>query len=256
MAADITSTANERIKWLVRLQTRRHRDDEGVFVVEGRRLYQRALGAGLEPVVTFVGEGEVVDAAGEVVTVGAEALDRASYREHSEGLIAVFPQRATALESVEVGESPLVLVAENVEKPGNLGAMLRTVGAAGADALITVGNVVDVHNPNAIRASTGAVFSVPLGQTDWVDLKGWLSQRGIRLVAATPDAARPHWDEDLGGAIALVVGAEDEGLGEIPLDLADAVVSIPQAEGSVDSLNVSVAAGVLLFEAVRQRRAR
>lgn len=253
MAPDITSPGNDRIKWLVRLRERRHRDAEDVFVVEGSRLYSRALGAGLTPAVTFVTEAADVAAVGEVVTVDAAALDKASYRERSEGLIAVFPQMTTTLSAVEVGGSPFLLVAEDVEKPGNLGAMLRTAGAAGADALITVGESVDAHNPNTIRASTGALFSVPLAMTTWDELTPWLTARGVRVIAAAPSGGRSLWETDLTGSIALVVGSEDQGLSVTAIARADETINIPQAQSPVDSLNVSVTAGILLFEATRQR---
>ncbi len=253
MAPDITSPANERIKWLVRLRERKHRDAEGVFLVEGARLYARAIDAGLTPNVTFVTGETDIEVVGEMVTVEAAALDKASYRERSEGLIAVFPQLVTTLTGLDPGEDPLLLVAENVEKPGNLGAMLRTAGAAGVSGIVMVGEAVDAHNPNAIRSSTGAIFSVPLAITDWVELTPWLTERGIRLVAAAPSGGTSVWDTDLTGRVALVVGAEDQGLSPTALEHAGEVVEIPQAEGPVDSLNVSVAAAILLFEAARQR---
>jgi RNA methyltransferase, TrmH family len=250
---DITSPANDRIKWLVRLRERRHRDAEDLFVVEGERLYGRALGAGLVPVATFVTEAIETELVGEVSTVEPGALDKASYRQRSEGLVAVFPRVPTSLTSLKVGASPLLLVTENVEKPGNLGAMLRTAGAAGVDALVTVGHHVDAHNPNTVRTSTGALFTVPLAVSDWEELGPWLAGRDIRVAVATPTGGTPLWDAALTGSLALVVGAEHDGLSETALALADETVSIPQTDGSVDSLNVSVAAAVLLFEALRQR---
>jgi TrmH family RNA methyltransferase len=253
VAPDITSPANERIKWLVRLRDRRARDQEGVFVVEGGRLYARAIESGLTPIVTFVADQAHVVTTGETVTVDPSALDRASYRQQSEGVIAVFPQLDTSLGSLPSTGEPLVLVAEDVEKPGNLGAMLRSAAAAGADALITVGTGVDPHNPNVVRASTGALFDVPLAVSDWDDLEDWLTRSRIRTVCASPDATDVIWDADLTGPLALVVGSEDEGLSSRALARADQVVLIPQVNAAVDSLNVSVAAAILLFEATRQR---
>lgn len=251
MAPDITSPANDRIKRLVRLRDRRHREEEGVFVVEGERLYRRALESGLVPEITFVSSD--TETAGRTLSVDPATLDRASFRKRSEGLIAVFPQMDTRLAGLEVGERPLILIAENVEKPGNLGAMLRTAGAAPADALIVAGGETDAHNPNVVRASTGALFTVPLAITDWDRLQPWLEERDIRILCASPDGARSLWDTDLTGAVALVVGAEDEGLSQRARALADETARIPQSPHAVDSLNVSVAAAVLLFEATRQR---
>lgn len=252
MSPDITSSSNERIKWLIRLRDRRHRDAEGVFVVEGARLYGRAIDAGLSPLMTFVA-GTTPGLVGDVVTVDPSVLDRASYRDRSEGLIAVFPQFDTALERVSPRSEPLILIAEGIEKPGNLGAMLRTASAAGVDALIAVGSTVDPFNPNVLRASTGAVFSVPVAVSTWDMAQPWLSQREIALVAASPDAATSLWHADLTGPVAVVIGAEDTGLSPQAAAMATRTVRIPQHETGVDSLNASVAAAIVLFEAVRQR---
>lgn len=257
VAVEISSPTNERIKWLVRLRDRRHRDAEGVFVVEGERLYTRALEAGLVPKITFVEPDLLFETAGPTVTVAPAALDRASYRQRSEGVLAVFPQQDTGLTHLTPpGPDALVVVAEGVEKPGNLGAMLRTAAAAGADALIAVGATVDLHNPNVLRASTGAIFSVPSAIATWDELSPWLEKTVVRLVGATTSATMSMWDSDLTGAMALVLGAEDAGLSEQALARLDGAVLIPQAPGAVDSLNVSVAAAILLFEARRQRRHR
>jgi RNA methyltransferase, TrmH family len=254
---DISSPANERIKWLVRLRDRRHRDSEGVFVVEGQRLYTRALEAGLVPRVTFVEPDLSLQTVGPAVTVTPTALDRASYRQRSQGVLAVFPQQDTGLTDLAPpGPEALLVVAEGVEKPGNLGAILRTAAAAGADALIAVGAKVDLHNPNVLRASTGAIFSVPSAVATWDELSPWLEKTGMRVVGAAPSATRSMWDSDLTGGVALVLGSEDAGLSERALASIDEAVLIPQAPGAVDSLNVSVAAGILLFEARRQRRHR
>ena len=252
MAPDITSPANERIKWLVRLRERKHRDREGVFVVEGPRLYRRALAAGMSPTVTFVTE-TWDEAVGEVVTVASDVLDRASYRHASEGVIAVFPLFATGLSLPALSSRPLVLVAEDIEKPGNLGAMMRTASAAGVDAIIAVGGAVDPFNPNAVRASTGALFSVPIAMTSWDELGPWLSEHGIAVLALDPKATTTVWETDLSGSVAIVIGAEATGLSERATHLAQRRLSIPQADDGVDSLTASVAAAVVLFEAVRQR---
>ena len=225
-------------------------------MVEGDRLYQRALESGLTPIVTFVADQPHVVTTGDTVTVDPAALDKASYRQQSEGVIAVFPQLDTSLGSVPRTREPLIIVAEDVEKPGNLGAMLRSAAAAGADALITVGAGVDPHNPNVVRASTGALFEVSLAMSDWDELEGWLTRNRIRAVGASPDATDVVWEADLTGPLALVVGTEDEGLSTRALAVADQVVLIPQVNAAVDSLNVSVAAAILLFEARRQRRQR
>lgn len=255
MDFDITSPSNERIKWLVRLRDRKYRDAEGVFAVEGSRLYQRALAAGFDPIVTFVSDPAVEGVVGDHVTVTPEVLDKASYRSKSQGIVAVFRQGSLTLEDLDPGPSPLLLIVENVEKPGNLGAMCRTAAAVGVDAVITIGEIVDRWNPNALRASTGAVLTVPLAASSWDEVEPWLEERGISIVAASPDATKSLWQSDLTGPIAVVIGAEDEGLSEHARSLAHRRVAISQLQAGVDSLNASVAAAVVLFEAVRQRRA-
>ena len=220
--------------------------------MEGPRLYSRALEAGLVPRVTFVSDDGVATV-GETVTVNPAALDKASYRDRSEGLIAVFPQVGTGLERIELETSPLILIAEDIEKPGNLGAMMRTAAAAGADGLIAVGSTVDPFNPNTVRSSTGALFDLDLAVSSWDETGPWLEEHGLDVVAASPDGDVPLWSADLTGPVALVIGAEHTGLSERAASMATQIVAIPQSTVGVDSLNASVAAAVLLFEAVRQR---
>lgn len=251
MAYDITSASNEQIKWLLRLRERAERDSAGLFIVEGERLYRRALEAGLEPVASFT-DG-TVGSVGETVTVQPSVLDRASYRQRSQGIIGVFPQFETTLDGLRPGAVPLILVAEDIEKPGNLGAMMRTAAAAGADGLITVGASVDPFNANVVRSATGALFTLPVAVSYWESVEPWLERRGIEVVGASPDADTPLWQADLTGAVALVIGAEDIGLSVQAASIAARTMRIPQSETGVDSLNASVAAAVLLYEAVRQR---
>jgi TrmH family RNA methyltransferase len=254
MPFDIKSPMNDRIKWLIRLRERRHRDRDCVFLVEGERLYGRALQAGLVPVATFVADPGI-ETTGETITVDPSVLDRVSYRSRSEGLVAVFPMLDTQLSGIEAGEDPMILILENIEKPGNLGAMARTASVAGASALIAVGSV-DVHNPNAVRASTGAVFDIPIAVTGWEALTPWLAAKGVEVIVASVQGHQPLWETDLTGPVAIVIGAEDRGHSEEAEQRSDRLVAIPQADGNVDSLNASVAAAVLLFEAVRQRSGR
>lgn len=203
--------------------------------------------------MTFVSPDSRIDTEGDTLTVAPAALDKASYRKRADDVIAVFPQLDTGLENVTPPANPLILVAEDVGKPGNLGAMLRTAAAAGADAFIAVGGTPDPHNPNAVRASTGALFTTTLAVSAWDELEPWLKERDIAVLCSTPATAEPIWDVDLTGAVALVLGAEDAGVSERALSVAHRTVFIPQVGETVDSLNVSVAAGVLLFEARRQR---
>jgi TrmH family RNA methyltransferase len=146
-----------------------------------------------------------------------------------------------------------VLVAESVEKPGNLGSLLRTADSAGCAALVICDPVTDLFNPNVIRASQGAVFSVPVGVASSADTIAWARAKGLRILATTPDGAQPIWDVDARGPVAIIMGSEKDGLAPAWLEAADTRVFIPQA-GTSDSLNVATAAAVCLFEAVRQRR--
>jgi TrmH family RNA methyltransferase len=251
---EIVSTANPRIKRLIRLRERRHRDDEGVFLIEGARLFERALAAGLEAIEAY-GDG-TVEWDGPLVTVHPEVLDRVSYRSRSEGLIAVFGQYPSDLGEIEPGSPALVLVAETLEKPGNLGAILRTADAVGADAVISLSAGIDRFNPNLLRASTGACFTVPFVETELDELLPWLVSAGIHLVAADPTAPLTLWEGDLGGPVALMVGAEDHGLSTRARGAADLTVSIPMTGATVDSLNASISLALLAYEARRQRSGR
>lgn len=251
---EITSVKNERIKRLSRLRDRRHRDSEGVFVVEGPRLFTRALSWGLLPLEIYT-DGSLSELpAGNVTFVESSVLDGVSYRRASQGLIAVFPQFHDELPDLELSSQPVIVVADSIEKPGNLGAMARIIAAVGADAMFITGGKTDRFNPNALRASTGAVLSLPIVDADLDLVHQWLVDAAIPLVALTPDAPTAIWDDDFTGPCALLVGPEDLGIGSAALDLCDRAVSIPMTGGVVDSLNASVALGVALFEVARQRR--
>lgn len=251
MTHDITSPSNDRIRRLVRLRDRGHRDSEGVFVVEGARLVKRALASGLEPIEVYTDGSIELPEVDHVVTVAPEALDRASYRKRSQGLIVVFEQFPLDLGRLGTPGS-LTLAAEAIEKPGNLGAMLRTADAAGADAFVAVGATVDPFNPNVLRASTGALFTVPVALCELDDLTGWLGD--VELVAAVPHAPTPYWGGDLRRDVAIIVGTEDAGLSDAVIEAASRTVSIPMA-GTADSLNASVSLALLAYEALRQRSA-
>jgi len=243
----ITSLDNPRVKDVLRLRKSRERRSTGLFVAEGPREVGRAREAGLRIVETYYAPDLVDWDEGEAVS--ARVLAKMSYRAEPEGVIAVVeaPKRELPL-----GGS-LYLVAAGVEKPGNLGAMARSAVAAGADALVVAGGTVDIWNPNAIRASTGAVFGLPVVEATLEDIVAL----GVRIVAAVVGAPTVYTAADLEAPAAIVVGAEAGGLTGRWLEAAHVQVSIPVARGSgVDSLNTATAAAILLFEAVRQRAAR
>jgi TrmH family RNA methyltransferase len=175
-----------------------------------------------------------------------------SYRENPDGWLGVFPIPQTSLDNLKLSGSPLIVVAESIEKPGNLGAILRTADAAHADALLVCDPRVDVWNPNVVRASRGALFSVPVVESDNDSALKWLKAHKIRVLAATPSAEELYFNIDLREPVAIAVGTEDEGLTEFWMNGADLKVKIPMM-GKVNSLNVSVSTALILYEAVRQR---
>ena len=253
---EITSASNPRIRRLVGLRDRRNRDRESVFLVEGARELKKATAAGHRPLEVYFDPDlypHPPHRARLEVTVAPSALDRASYRGRSQGMIAVFAHFDVALDRLQPGPEPLILLAEAVEKPGNLGALLRIADAVGADALIAADPSIDPFSPNVVRSSTGALFSVPLAVTDLAPAVEWLRRRDVRIVAADPDSGLDLWSTDLTGPRALLVGSEHKGLSAAARGAADSSVAIPMF-GTSDSLNVSVAMAVLAYEARRQRR--
>ncbi|MDO5739259.1 MAG: RNA methyltransferase [Ornithinimicrobium sp.] len=264
----ITSPANPRVKALPLLRRRRTREQEGRTLIEGYEELRLALDAGVVPHVLFycpdlMGPEALtfglVDRIGglgtELVQLSRAAFAKAAYREGPDGFLAVVDtvDRRCADMSALLPDCPLVLVAQGVEKPGNLGAMLRTADAAGVDAVIAADPVTDWGNPNTVRASKGTVFSVPVASDSTAVTLDWLREHGIPLVAATPEADLAHTDVDYTGAVAIAVGTEKAGLTPALIAAADHRVRIPMV-GRADSLNVATSAAIIVYEAVRQRR--
>lgn len=254
----ITSPHNPRIKATVRLRERRRREAEGVVVIEGADELALALTSGVEPQTMFVcpaltgGRALPLPPGTEVVEVSEAVFAKLAYRENPDGWLALAPAPQRPLAALTLPPAPLVLVCEAVEKPGNLGAMLRTADAAGVAGLIVCDPATDLGNPNVVRASRGALFTVPLAQAATAEALAWLRARAIPIVAATPQATVAYTAVDLRGPAAVVVGAEDTGLSPAWLEAAEVRVRIPMA-GRVNSLNVAASAALLLYEAVRQR---
>lgn len=270
----ISSLQNPRVKQLVKLRDRRPRDEAGVFLVEGYRQIRRALEKRIAlrelyfAPDWFLGENEpalieqACAAGAQAFELSKDAFAKVAYRERPDGLLAVAPQwRRTLADLDEIvrqtpaappSRAPFLLVVEAIEKPGNLGTILRSADAAGCDAVIVCDPVTDIFNPNVVRASTGVLFSVPLFVEESAQVQTWLREKGVRTVATTPAAEKIHWDADLHGPLAVVMGSEQYGLSEYWLKHADERVRIPMA-GQADSLNVAMATIITLFEAVRQR---
>lgn len=284
----ITSAQNRKVKELLTLvEKSKARSAAGLFVVEGQRELGHCLDAGFIPETLFIcgevmavqnnavngaktghlaeniegkdgldaliAKAEALNSRLGVVQIPAFLYEKVAYRGSTEGIIAEVHSVPRALEDLRLGERPLVMVLESVEKPGNLGAVLRSADAAGADAVIVCDPLTDIWNPNLIRSSVGAVFSVPVAVCTSADAIAFLKKRGIRILTAQLQDSEWYYDTDMTGATALVMGTESTGLTQVWRDSADAHIKIPML-GRLDSLNVSVSAAVLLYEAVRQRK--
>jgi TrmH family RNA methyltransferase len=267
----IESPSNPRIKAAVRLRERRERESTGLTLVDGGREALRAIEAGAtverafvcRPLLATTEACRVAEKLGqsfepygapiELVEVGERAFERLAYGDRSEGVVLVVRSPRTSLDDLELPAEPLVVVTEDVEKPGNVGAILRSADAVGANAVIAVGGT-DLFNPNVIRASVGTVFTMPVASASATDAAAWLRGRAIRIVASRVDADRLHVEADLRGPVAIVLGSEATGLSDAWRTPDVEAIRLPMT-GVADSLNVSAAAAVLLYEAWRQRHA-
>ena len=262
----VTSPSNPKLKRLLALQEKSSlRRSEGLFVVEGRRETENLLEAGFVPEALFIcrelfplPEFLLEKAAGAnpdllVVELPKALYAKAAYRESTEGVIAEVRCRDLSLEDLHLSENPLIVVLEAVEKPGNLGAVLRSADAAGADAVVICDPLTDLYNPNLIRASLGAAFTVPCVACTSGEAIAWLKRRGIRILTAQLQDSSLYYDVPMTSGTAIVMGTESTGLTDEWRRAADAHIRIPML-GTLDSLNVSVSAAILLFEAVRQRQ--
>jgi RNA methyltransferase, TrmH family len=261
----IASLQNARVKEVVKLRQRSHRDELGLMLIEGYRELKRAMDNRHVPTALLycpafyqgANEPALIErcrAAGvELLECAEPVFAKMSYRDRPEGLLAVAPQVRRQLADLTVPGNALVVVAEAIEKPGNLGTILRSADAAGVHALIVCDQCTDVNNPNVVRASIGTLFTVPVAESSSPEALAWLRARGIRILAATPHAETEYFDVDLRPATAMVVGTEQYGLSSAWMEQADLKVRIPM-RGQADSLNVAAATILLLYEAVRQRR--
>jgi TrmH family RNA methyltransferase len=262
----ITSVQNPRVKALVSLRERRERERRRQMLIEEPLVIRRALESGYPLQEIWICPERLVAedapallsalAAAGVPRVDASqrVLDRISYRARSEGLIAVAPRIEYSLAALKLGADPLLVVLTAVEKPGNLGAVLRTADAAGCDAVLVADPEIDLSNPNVLRASRGAAFTVAAATADAAAIDAFLRRHAIVTVAADPTASRNYTEVDYTGPIAVLLGAEHAGLDLDRRARCDQQVRVPM-RGRVDSLNLAATAAVLLYEAVRQRTA-
>ncbi len=260
----ITSLQNPRIKDAVRLRDGKHRRLQRRILIDGARELARAIAAGVRMREVFVCdelcEGRDVQAAlallpgcgGKVLHVGANVFEKLAFGHRSEGLLGVAETPNISLDGLTLPDNPLVAVLEGVEKPGNIGAVLRSADGAGVSAVIVADPAADLYNPNAIRASLGTIFTVPVCEAPSAKALAWLLARDMKIVAARVDGAKPYTEVDFRGPTALVLGSEAAGLSSIWLTAEATAVRLPML-GAADSLNISAAAAVLFYEARRQR---
>lgn len=265
----ITSLQNPKIRQVVKLKDRKDRDESGLFLIEGYRELKRALDAGVRLEALFfspehflgVNEDDLIaqaqEAGSEVFSCAEKVFEKISYRDRPDGLLAVANQMGSSLRDLiplitEVPH-PFLVVAEGIEKPGNLGTILRSCDAAGVDGVVVCDRCTDIYNPNVVRASVGTLFTIPVVEAKGAETLLWLREKKIRVVAATPSAKLEYTEADLSGPIAIAVGTEQLGLSELWMKASDIQVRIPML-GVADSLNVATATTLLLYEVLRQRK--
>lgn len=263
--AYIQSRQNDQVKHLVKLRERKHRDRQERFIIEGLRELGHALNSTYEvdtiyycpecfssdQHASFIDQIRR-DNSVTLVRMHKDAFMKAAYRQSPDGILAIARQQCHSINELHLPTAPLLLVLEGIEKPGNLGAILRSSDGAGVDAVILVDCVLDLYNPNAIRSSQGLIFAVPIICTEYAYLSEWLAKNQIHSIATTPTANTLYWDMDYQAPTALCFGSEHDGLTEHWLSPATKQIRIPMA-GQADSLNVAAAAAICLYEAKRQR---
>lgn len=265
----LSSVQNPRIKEVIHLKERRERDKTGLFIIEGYRELLRAVDANVpinqlffcEELFLGSNEGALIARlrmrGAQLFACTETVFRKLSYRDRPDGLVAIAPQQHRTLQDLQgqLSEvtSPFLVVAEAIEKPGNLGTILRSSDAVGVDALIVCDRCTDTHNPNVVRASVGTLFTVPVIESEGQATLQWLKERNIAILAATPSAELEFTEVDMTKPLAIVVGTEQLGLSELWMKNATIQVRIPM-QGVADSLNVAMATTLLLYEALRQRR--
>jgi TrmH family RNA methyltransferase len=261
----ITSNQNPKIKEAAALYDRKDRDRTGLFLIEGYREILRALTGDVQleslfySPELFLGTNEpaLLEEASKkgakLYECKAQVFGKLSYRDRPDGLVAVAKQMRMKLSDIPTSKSPLYVVAEAIEKPGNLGTILRSADAVKADGVIVCDRCTDIYNPNVVRASTGTLFTLPVVEATSEDVLSFLRKNNIQIAAATPHAKAEFTESNLKGPLAIVVGTEQFGLSKAWLDAANIQVRIPML-GVADSLNVATATTLLLYEALRQRR--
>ena len=260
----VTSLQNPQIKNVVKLRERRHRDRQGLMLIEGLRELTLAVDSGVqlkrlfycEELVKSGDEMSLLKQAGKagvpLFTVTKMVFRKITYKEHPDGLLAVASQPGRSLKDLTLGPTPLVVVAVAIEKPGNLGAIMRSADAAGVDGVIVCDRCTDIYNPNVVRSSLGTLFSIQVVEGSAQETVEWLKEKGLKIVASSPHSTVEYTTADLTSPCAIVLGSEKLGLSDLWMDASDEKIHI-QMRGRADSLNVAMTATILLYEAIRQR---
>ena len=261
----ITSLKNPRVQEAVRLRDRRHREQQGRTLIDGARDLRRALAAGVRLHEAFfcpvLCQGEdaryllaaLPECGCPAWEVSTAVFEKLAFGQRTEGVLGVAETPRRRLAELSVSADAMIAVLEGVEKPGNLGAVLRSADATGVAAVIVADGRTDLFNPNAIRASLGTIFSMPVCECTSGEALAWLDARGFSIFAARVDGAVPYTDVDCHGPTAIVLGNEAQGLSDVWVGPKVQAVRLPML-GVADSLNLSVTAAVLFYEALRQRR--
>ena len=259
---EITSLDNPRLKNILKLKKASERKRQKRLIIEGWRELTLAANGGAKVEELFYcpdfAKNKILPIdlpKTAIFKLAKKAFAKISYRENPDGFLAIAKIENLLLENLQVGCNPLIIILAGVEKPGNLGAILRTADAAGLEAVIINDPKVDLYNPNVIRASQGTIFTVPTIFASASQTISWCRQHKIKIFSTTPKAKKLYTEINFKSASAIVLGSEDKGLSQRWLDLADEQIKIPM-KGRIDSLNVSVAAAIILFEAVRQRESQ
>lgn len=259
----IESPTNPKIKALVKLRQRKSRDEQALMIIDGVKEINLALKNNFKLLELYFcqelmeeEDAQLLEKARKqnsaIIKVNKRVFEKITFGNRAEGFVAVAGQSRKNLDDLSLGKDCVLVVLESIEKPGNLGAIMRTCEAVGVEGIIVCDGKTDIFNPNCIRASIGACFSLPIVEAGVEAALKWLKEKQIKIISAVPAAKLEYWEADLGGPCAIIFGSEDKGVSKVLSDSSDLKVTIPM-KGEVDSLNVSTSAAIILYELLRQR---
>lgn len=261
----ISSAQNPKVKSVIKLRNKRERDQAELFLIEGYRELLRASDTSQDIQTLFIcpklflGENEeqlinqIERQGAKVIECEVSIFEKMSYRDRPDGLLAVAKQKVSSLNDLKLSANPFVVIAVSIEKPGNLGTILRSADAVGVDAVIVADKVTDIYNPNVVRASVGTLFTQPVVQANSDEIFEWLEKNNIQIVTTSPSANEHYTNPDYQRASAIVVGSEQYGLPKEWFEKAAQNVFIPM-NGAADSLNAATSTTLMLYEVLRQRQ--